>query len=60
MQNHYIYLKLKLKLNKSNKQKLGKNTINTKCLKNKYESIKNITKSQNTIIKIYPKLYQNF
>ena len=36
MQNHYIYLKLKLKLNKSNKQKFLKNTLNTKCLKNKY------------------------
>ena len=36
MQNYYIYKKLELKLNKSNKQKLGKNTINTKLLKNKY------------------------
>ena len=57
MQNYYIYKQLKLKLNKSNKEKLGKNTINTKLLKNPYQCIKNITKSQKAIIQIYPKLY---
>ena len=58
MQKHYIYLKLKLKLNKSNKQKFLKNTVNTKLQKNQYQSIKNITKSRKTIIQISPKLYE--
>ena len=57
MLNYYIYKKLKLKLNKSNKQKFWTNTINAKLLKNPYQCMKNITKSQKTIIQIYPKLY---